>query len=49
MEAHAEEGAVPPGKLCKLSSGKWYVHCKWCRQEARFEADLTEDEAIGML
>ena len=49
MEAHAEEVTVPAGKLRQLSSGKWYVRCKWCRQEARFEAHLTEDEAVGML
>ena len=49
MEAHAEEMTVPAGKLRQLSSGKWYVRCKWCDQEARPEADLTEDEAYGML
>ena len=49
MEAHAEEMTVPAGKLRQLSSGKWHVRCKWCGQEARFEADLTEDEAYGML
>ena len=31
------------------SSGKWYLRCKWCDQEFRPEADLTEDEAYGML
>ena len=49
MEVHAEEKAVQRGQLCQLSSCEWYVRCKWCRQEARFEAHLTEDEAIGML
>ena len=48
MEAHVEEMAVPAGKLRQLSSGKWYVHCKWCDQEIRFEA-RNEDEAYGML
>ena len=52
MEAHAEEMTemtVPAGKLRQLSSGKWYLRCKWCDQEFRPEADLTEDEAYGML
>ena len=43
MDAHAE------GKIYKLASGKWYVHCRWCSREERFEADLTEDQAYGML
>ena len=49
MDAHAEEGTVPAGKVHQLSSGKWYVRCKWCLQEARFEAHLTEEQAYGML
>ena len=50
MEAHAEEMTVPAGKLRQLSSGEWYVRCKWCDQEARSKADLTEwKEAYGML
>ena len=52
MEAHGEEMTemtVPAGKLRQLSSGKWYLRCKWCVQEFRPEADLTEDEAYGML
>ena len=48
MEAHAEEMAVPAGKLRQLSSGKRYVHCRWCDEEARLEA-RDEDEAKGML
>ena len=49
MDAHAEEMTVPAGKLCKLALGTWYVHCNWCNRDERFEADLTEDEAYGML
>ena len=48
MEAHAEEMTVPAGKLRQLSSGVWYVHCKWCEREARLEAG-DEEEAYGML
>ena len=48
MDAHAEERAVPAGKLRQLSSGKWYVHCRWCDEEARLEAP-NEEEAYGML
>ena len=48
MDAHAEEMTVPAGKLRQLSSGKWYVHCRWCDEEARLEA-LNEEEANGML
>ena len=48
MDAHAEEMTVPAGKHRQLSSGNWYVHCRWCDEEARLEA-RNEDEAYGML
>ena len=44
----AETEAVQIGKLHKLPSGLWYVHCRWCEKEARFQA-RDEDEAYGML
>ena len=49
MESHAEEVTVLAGKRCKLSSGKWYLRCQSCEQEARAEADLTESQVYGML
>ena len=36
------------GKLHLLSTGEWYVHCKWCETETRLEA-RNEEEAIAML
>ena len=44
----AETEAVQIGKLRQLPSGEWYVHCRWCEKEARFQA-RNEDEAYGML
>ena len=38
----------PAGKLRQLSSGNWYVRCRWCNKEIRLEA-RNEDEAYGML
>ena len=38
----------PAGKLRQLSSGLWYVHCRWCNEEACLEAP-HEEEAYGML
>ena len=43
-----KRGPPPAGKLRQLPSGKWYVHCIWCDEEARLEA-RNEDEAGGML
>ena len=48
MDAESDEMPVPAGKLRELSSGLWYVHCRWCDEEARLEA-LNENEAYGML
>ena len=48
MDAESDEMRLPAGKLRELSSGLWYVHCKWCTAEARLEA-LNEDAAYGML
>ena len=48
MDAHTEEMTVPAGKLRQLSSGKWYVRCRWCDEEARLDA-RNENEAYGML
>ena len=31
-----------------MSTGEWYVHCKWCETETRLEA-RNEEEAYGML
>ena len=44
----AESEAVQVGKLRQLPSGLWYVHCKWCDEEARLQAP-NEDEACRML
>ena len=49
MEAVAGESDAQRGKLGQLSSGEWYLHCKWCSRKFRSEAHVTEDEAIGML
>ena len=46
MDAQTE--AVQIGKLHQLPGGWWYVHCRWCEKEARFQA-RDEDEAYGML
>ena len=48
MDAVPEEMPVERGKLCQLPSGLWYVHCRWCEKEARFQARNLE-EAYGML
>ena len=48
MDADSEEMPVERGKLCQLPSGLWYVHCRWCDEEARLEAS-NEEEAYGML
>ena len=44
----AETEALKPGKLHKLSTGKWFVHCKWCETETQLEA-RDEHEAYAML
>ena len=44
----AETEALKAGKLHKLSTGKWFVHCKWCETETQLEA-RNEDEAYAML
>ena len=44
----AETEAVQIGKLYQRPGGWWYVHCRWCEKEARFQA-RDEDEAYGML
>ena len=48
MDAVPEEMPVERGKLRQRSSGKWYVQCRWCDEEARLEAP-NEEEAYGML
>ena len=48
MDAESEEMTVQVGKLCQLPSGLWYVHCRWCDEEARLEAP-NEEKAYGML
>ena len=48
MDAVPEEMPVGRGKLRQRSSGKWYVECRWCDEEARLEAP-NEEEAYGML
>ena len=54
-QSSAAQPAQPPqpqllkaGKLHLLSTGEWYVHCKWCETETRLEA-RNEEEAYGML
>ena len=44
----AETEALKAGKLHKLSTGKWFVHCKWCETEMQLEA-RNEEEAYAML
>ena len=44
----AETEALKAGKLHKLSTGEWYVHCKHCETETRLEA-RNEEEAYAML
>ena len=44
----AETESLKAGKLHKLSTGKWFVHCKWCETETQLEA-RNEEEAYGML
>ena len=44
----AESEALQAGKLHRLPSGEWYVHCKHCETEARLQAP-NEDEACRML
>ena len=48
MDAVPKEMPVERGKLRQRSSGKWYVQCRWCDEEARLEA-RNEEEAYGML
>ena len=48
MDAESEEMTVQVGKLRQMPSGLWYVHCKWCDEEARLQAP-NEDEACRML
>ena len=47
MEAHVEEMTVLACKIRHMSSGKWYVHCKWCRQEARLQAPNEDEDEDG--
>ena len=44
----AETETLKAGKLHKLSTGQWYVHCKHCETETRLEA-RNEEEAYAML
>ena len=44
----AETESLKAGKLHKLSTGKWFVHCKWCETETQLEA-RNEEEAYAML
>ena len=49
MDADSEEMPVERGKLHYLpEEDVWYVHCRWCDEEARLEAS-NEEEAYGML
>ena len=48
MDAESEEMTVQASKLRQLPSSLWYVHCKWCDEEARLQAP-NEDEACRML
>ena len=54
-QSSAVQPAQPPqpellkaGKLHLLSTGEWYVHCKWCETETRLET-RNEEDAIAML
>ena len=47
MDANVEEMAVPPRKIRQMYSGKWYVNCKLCRQEARLQAPNEDDDENG--
>ena len=49
-QSSAAQPAQPPQPqlLRRLSTGEWYVHCKWCETETRLEA-RNEEEAYGML
>ena len=48
IDGESDEMRFPAGKLRELSSGLWYVHCKWCTAEARLEAlDLLPLPADG--
>ena len=49
-QSSAAQPAQPPQPelLRRLSTGEWYVHCKWCGTETRLEA-RNEEEAYGML
>ena len=44
----AETEALEAGKLHLLSTGEWFVHCRWCATETRLEAE-NEEEAFAML
>ena len=44
----AETESLKAGKLHKVSTGKWFVHCKWCETETQLEA-RNEQEARAML
>ena len=45
-QSSAAQPAQPaqPELLRRLSTGEWYVHCKWCETETRLEA-RNEEEA----
>ena len=54
-QSSAVQPAQPPqpellkaGKLHLLSTGEWYVRCKWCETETRL-ATRNEEDAIAML
>ena len=47
MESHAEEMTVLAGKLCKLSSGKWYVRCVWAQAGLPKLQELNRDALRG--
>ena len=44
----AETEGLKPGKLHKLSTGKWFVHCKWCETETQLDC-RDEHDAYAML
>ena len=44
----AETETLKLGMLHKLSTGKWFVHCKWCETETRLET-RNEEDAYAML
>ena len=47
MESHAEDMTVLACKLCKLSSGKWYVRCVWAQAGLPELQELNRDALRG--